>query len=100
MVVGCTKNMDKRSQQNRSALKCSNGSSTLSLLYFLERFTGLPRSFPGLAYEYRFVQVATVEEAKKIESKLIKRYVCQFADRPPLNSAFPDRYVGWEAASD
>jgi hypothetical protein len=71
----------------------------MNLLYYWERFTALPRLFPGFAYEYRFVRLATVEEAKLLEGQILKQYVCRFGDRPPLNSALPDRYGGWEEAA-
>ncbi len=100
LVIGCTGNMDQRSQQSQNAQKSANGSSTINLLYYLERFTSLRHAFPGATYEYRFVRLESVEAAKLLEAKIIKRYVCQFADRPPLNSVLPNRYGGWEEASE
>lgn len=100
LVIGCTGNMEKRYWQSQNARKYANGSSTMNLLYYWERFTALPRVFPGFTYEYRFVRLETVEAAKLLEAQLIKQYVCRFADRPPLNSVLPNRYGGWEEASE
>lgn len=98
LVVGQTSNMNQRHIQSLSARKSANGSSTMNLLYYWERFTELPRRFPGFGYEYQFVPVESVDVAKAHEAQLIKQYVCRFADRPPLNSVLPDRYAGWQEA--
>jgi hypothetical protein len=99
LVVGCTGSMAQRHWQSQSARRTANGSSTMNLLYYLERFTPLARVFPGCTYQYRFLRLESVEEAKVIEDQLIKRYVCQYADRPPLNSVIPNRYGGWDEAA-
>jgi hypothetical protein len=97
LVYGSTGNMDRRYWQSRVARERAYGSSTMNLLYYLEHYTDLLRLYPGLSYEYRFAPVKTVEEAKLHEARLIKQYVCRFGDRPPLNSAFPDREGDWAA---
>ena len=98
LVYGSTKKLDARHRQAQEARRSANGSSTLNLLYYWERYTALPRAYPGFAYEYRFVALETYEEASLEESRLIKVYACRFGDRPPLNSAFPNRYSGWDEA--
>jgi hypothetical protein len=98
LVYGCTGKFDQRYWQSRAAKSSANGSSTINLLYYWERFTALPKLYPNFAYQYRFAPLATKKEAKQHESALIKRYVCRFGDRPPLNSALPDRYAGWDEA--
>lgn len=98
LVYGCTGKFEQRYWQSRAAKSSANGSSTMNLLYYWDRFTTLPRLYPEATYEYRFAALETKKEAKRAESFLIKRYVCRFGDRPPLNSALPDRYAGWDEA--
>src|SRR5579871_3300318 len=87
LVYGCTGKFEQRYWQSQAARRSANGSSTMNLLYYWERFTAMPRLYPDFAYEYRFAALETKKEAKLQESLLIKRYVCRFGDRPPLNSA-------------
>jgi hypothetical protein len=100
LVIGCTGNMDRRFRQAHIARMYGTGGSSLNLLYYFERFTDFGRAFPGYDFEYRIVRLPKEDEAKAVESRLIKQYVCRFGDRPPLNSALPDRYGGWDEATD
>lgn len=99
LVIGCTGNMTRRYWQIQQARNFARGSSTANLLFFWERYTPLSQVFTGFSYQYRYPRPSSFEEAKMTESRLLKQYVCKFADRPPLNSILPNRYEGWEDAS-
>jgi hypothetical protein len=96
ILIGATSSMDERHEQHNRARQSGDGSSPMSLLYYFENHTKLRRRFPGSCYEYRFAKLTGEEEAKMIESKLIKAYAREYADRPLLNCEFPDRHCGWD----
>jgi hypothetical protein len=95
LVIGYTKNLTDRYWQSQKGRLRASGSSTMNLLFYIERYTPMRLFFPGFSYNYRFLQLSSPDEAKLIESQQIKQYVCRFADRPPLNSVLPNRYEGW-----
>jgi len=49
--------------------------------------------------QYRFERHASEESRKLREERLIKDYVIQFGEAPPLNSAIPNRHDAWAASS-
>ena len=54
--------------------------------------SSLPTKYPEREYEYSFTRVDSKGQAKAMEEELLKTYLKQFGELPPLNSVLPNRY--------
>jgi hypothetical protein len=95
LSIGETGGMAFRHRQFISAIEKCYGHSEVNLLYYLLRYTPLNKLHPKHCLEYRFRKERAKQAAKLAEARLIKAYVRQFGEAPPLNSAIPDRYGDW-----
>ena len=93
-----TTDMERRRKQFISGEQRCQGHSEGNLLFLLKKYSPFKAKHDNSKYEYHFQKVGTTDEAKKKETKLIKDYVKQYGEVPPLNSAIPDRYEekSWE----
>lgn len=96
LVKGCTSRMTKRWRESHTARRRGYGSSTMNLLYYLERYTPLPRVYPTSQIKYRFRVMQSGEQAKSEEESMLKGYLTTFGELPPLNSVLPNRDGGYE----
>jgi len=85
--------MRRRHRAFIQGLRRGRGHSEANLLHQLEKSTQLNQLLPRRAYQYRFRPVRSSADARTIDERLIKRYLKQFGEVPPLNSAIPNRYV-------
>lgn len=97
LCIGMTDNMRRRHRSFLRGLEQGRGHSEANLLHRLEKSTSLKRLVPRRVYQYRFRPARARRHAEILEEHLIKRYVKQFGEVPPLNSAIPKRYEddGW-----
>ncbi len=97
LCIVMTVDMQRRRRAFVQGLKRGRGHSEANLLYRLEKSTPLKRLIPSRMYQYRFRPARNRIDAQRLEERLIKRYVKQFGEVPPLNSAIPNRYLqhGW-----
>jgi len=96
LAIGETGNMDSRRRQFIRATETCSGHSEGNLLYYLLRHSPLNKVHPEHRLEYRFRKEADKGAAKIGEARMIKAYIREFGEVPPLNSAIPDRYGNWE----
>ncbi len=94
LCIGMTADMQRRRRAFVQGLKRGRGHSEANLLHQLEKSTPLKRLMPRRVYQYRFRTTSNRLDAQRLEERLIKRYVKQFGEVPPLNSAIPNRYLG------
>lgn len=87
--------MESRRRQFVRALKKGSGHSEGNLLYYLLRHTSLRQRFPDHRLEFRFRKEAGKAAAEVAEGRMIKAYIREFGEAPPLNSVIPDRYGDW-----
>lgn len=97
LCIGMTADMQRRLRDFVQGLKRGRGHSEANLLHQLEESTPLKRLMPRRDYQYRFHPTRNRADAQRLEERLIKQYVKQFGEVPPLNSAIPNRYLdeGW-----
>jgi hypothetical protein len=88
--------MESRRRQFIYAVEKCSGHSEGNLLYYLLRHSPLNERFPHHQLEYRFRGEDNKAAAKSAEARLIKAYIREFGEVPPLNSAIPDRYGSWK----
>lgn len=98
LLIGETQNMDTRRNQFICGLERCYGHSAGNLLYYLRHHTPLMSIHPKHLLQYRFCMQRNKQDARLTESRLIKAYVRQFGEVPPLNTSIPDRYDGWAGA--
>lgn len=96
LALGESHHFDRRRRQFCRALRCGQGHSEGNLLWWLSLHSALLRQFPGASYEYSVCALRSKAEAKAMEAELIKEYVVEFGEVPPLNSAMPGR-IQWIA---
>ena len=92
LSIGKTKNMEGRRRQFVTALEKCYGHSEGNLLYLLMNYSRLKAVIERPAVEYRFTKQETEEAAIANEAALLRAYVIQHGELPPLNSILPDRY--------
>jgi hypothetical protein len=97
LLIGSTENMWNRCTQLRKARSDGYGTSTMNLLYFVEQYTELGRRHPNATVQY---QCMITQKCREWEARLIKRYIRRFGEPPPLNCSVPDRFRGWEDATE
>ena len=88
LCIGRASNMQNRRTQFVSG---SKGHSEGRLLCFLRKYSGLQRKYPRVPLEYQYVTTGSVRESKRQEEELIKKYVREYGEVPPLNSTIPGR---------
>lgn len=95
--IGEAIDFDRRRQRFVRGVKHGKVHAGAKLLHRLENVTSLKAIYPGYAYQYSFRKIGSKEEAKSCEERLIKTYVKQFGEAPPLNSIIPkrDEEEGW-----
>ena len=95
--IGEAIDFDRRRQRFVRGVKHGKVHAGAKLLHRLENVTSLKAIYPGYAYQYSFRKIGSKEEAKSCEERLIKTYVKQFGEAPPLNSIIPkrDEEKGW-----
>lgn len=98
ITIGETRNMETRRRQFVCGRDKCYGHSVGNLLYYLLRHSPLNERFQGFKIEYRFREEVDKSNAKQAEDRLIKAYVREFGEVPPLNTSIPDRYGNWERA--
>ena len=96
MCIGHTSNMKQRRAQFVSAINRASGHSEMNLVYYLRDHTNFSNRFKDANFQYSFCKCYGVAEIKSKEEQLIKAYFKKFGEVPPLNSAIPNRYEGWE----
>ena len=96
LSIGETGNMDSRRRQFIRAIETCSGHSEGNLLYYLLRHAPLQKVHPDHSLQYRFRKEFDKKTAKLGEARMIKAYIREFGEVPPLNSAIPDRYGSWE----
>lgn len=98
LSIGMTTNMERRRKQFISGEDRCQGHSEGNLLFFLKEYSRFKTKHIMPKYQYRFQKVNSEDEAKRKERKLIKDYVKQYGEVPPLNSAIPGRYdeMSWD----
>jgi hypothetical protein len=84
--------MEERRRDFVRGLNLGDGHSEANLLHRISRSRRFVRLFPGCLYQYSFLRVSSRREAASVEEWLIKNYVQQFGEVPPLNSVIPRRY--------
>jgi len=94
LCIGKTTGMESRRKQFVNALVGKGAHSEGYLLRLLEQESSLSAAYPGREYQYSFAKVARGQE-DETEEELIKAYVKQFGEVPPLNSAIPNRLGDW-----
>jgi hypothetical protein len=92
LAIGKTINMEKRRKQFISGLSKGRGHSEGNLVFLLEKYSRLKRAYRGYSLEYRFITADDKGSAEDLERDLIKKYVKQYGEAPPLNSSVPGRY--------
>jgi hypothetical protein len=97
MCIGQTGNMEQRRKQFLTAISRCNGHSEMNLVYYLNLYSKFSDKFKNTRFQYSFCQCSSSDESKSCESDLIKLYFKEFGEVPPLNSAIPNRYEGWES---
>ncbi len=97
MCIGSTGNMKQRRQKFLSGVNRAKDHSEMNLVYYLKAYTNFPNRFKDTNFQYSICECSDVAESKKEEEKLIKSYFKEFGEVPPLNSAIPKRYEGWES---
>lgn len=97
MCIGNTSNMEQRRKQFLSGVSRATGHSEMNLICYLKAYTNFPNRFKDTNFQYSFCECSDVTESRKEEEKLIKSYFKEFGEVPPLNSAIPKRYEGWES---
>ena len=100
LSYGMTTNMKSRLRSFNHGLQRGTANSEANLMRLLRLFTKLNRLYPNSRLDYSFMKYGSKAEADLIEEILIKAYVIQYGEVPPLNSAIPQRFnlVNWEAA--
>ena len=88
--------MESRRKQFIYAVEKGSGHSEGNLLYLLLRHSPLKARFPNHRVEFRFRPETDKQAANAAEARLIKAYIREFGEVPPLNSAIPDRYGSWD----
>jgi hypothetical protein len=96
LSIGETKNTESRRCDLLRAIAKCNGHSEGNLLYYLIRHSPLTSVHPMHTFQYRFRKEQTKGDAEPAETRLIKAYIRQFGEGPPLNCAIPDRHGDWE----
>ena len=96
LSIGETGNMESRRKQFIYAVEKRSGHSEGNLLCLLLRHSPLKARFPKHRVEFRFRPETDKQAAKTAEARLIKEYIREFGEVPPLNSAIPDRYGSWD----
>jgi len=98
LSIGMTTNMERRRKQFISGEDRCQGHSEGNLLFLLKEYSRFRTKHPLPKYQYRFQKVISEDETKRKERKLIKDYVRQYGEVPPLNSAIPGRYeeMSWD----
>lgn len=91
LAIGMTTNMERRRKQFISGLVNCQGHSEGNLLYLLEKYSKFNSKYKKLKYQYRFFKINSKANTKRQERRLIKDYVKQYGEVPPVNSAIPDR---------
>jgi hypothetical protein len=97
ICIGNTSNMEQRRKKFLSGVNRATGHSEMNLIYYLKAYTNFSNKFKDSYFQYSFRECSNVTESKKEEEKLIKSYFKEFGEVPPLNSAIPKRYKGWES---
>ncbi len=100
LCIGVTDNFERRLAYFIRGLSGSEIHSEAHLLSLLRMFTNFNESISKPFLQYSFRKVSTTDEAKLTEEILIKAYVSEYGEVPPLNSAIPSRksLKGWKAA--
>jgi hypothetical protein len=87
LVIGETTQMERRRRY------FINGSHSEGILWDkLKKYTGFEKKFPNAVLAYCYSIIEDNKQAKSSESRLIKKYIIQYGEAPPLNSSIPDRY--------
>lgn len=98
LTIGKTKNMEGRRRQFASGVEKCYGHSEANLLHLLVRYSRFKTVVSSHAVEYRFTIRESDELAIEHEAALLRAYIVQHGELPPLNSILPDRYgekVAW-----
>jgi len=69
-------------------------------LQLLKKYTNLKKSYNDCKMQYSFKKQASGKEARMEREKLLKCYVKKYAEVPPINKNFPDKYIDWESVPD
>lgn len=96
LVIGETSRMRNRRNGFVRGMNTGRGHSEGNLFHFLIQHGSLNQRFPVHHLEFCYVPTVNKGAAKLAEERLIKRYVREFGEVPPLNSAIPNRYASWE----
>jgi hypothetical protein len=96
LSIGSTTRMESRRKQFICGREKCYGHSEGNLLNLLIKHASLDKRFSGYRLEFRYRPVADKAQAKSAEERLIKEYVREFGEAPPLNSAIPGWYGTWE----
>jgi len=97
--IGQTGSMSSRRWQFIRAIEKCSGHSERNLFYYLLRYSALKSVHPDHAIEYRFHPEPDKAAARALENRMIKAYIRQFGEGPPLNCAIPDRDGDWECGA-
>jgi len=92
LCIGMTTNMERRRKQFISGESEGYCHSEGNLLFLLKKYSRFKKKHSMPKYKYRFQNVSSEGDAKRKERELIKDYVKQYGEVPPLNSVIPDRY--------
>jgi hypothetical protein len=87
LTIGETTQMEKR----RSQFKNATGHSAGILWFRLMQYTRLRQRFPDPVLAYCYSVVEDKGQAELLENRLIKEYVTNYGEAPPLNSSIPGR---------
>jgi predicted GIY-YIG superfamily endonuclease len=98
LCIGMATNMENRRKQFNSGEQGRRRHSEGNLLFLLKEYSHFEAKHGNSKYEYHFKKLNTKDDATKKETKLIKDYVKQYGEVPPLNSAIPNRYdqITWD----
>ena len=91
-AIGQTVNVENRRKRLKRSLASGRGHAEANLLFLLPNYSRLKKVYKGYAVEYSFAKVRSKKAAERRERDLLKRYVKQFGEVPPLNSVIPYRY--------
>ncbi len=101
LSIGVSGNMERRRKAFLRGLAHGRWHSEANLLRLLQIHTSLIHLFPDAEIHYSYSMAANREDAASAEEAILKGYVVEFGEVPPLNSAIPNRnhWASWEDAA-
>ena len=92
LCIGKSTKFENRRKAFKRGLENGKEHAEAMLLHLLKERKRLKKKFKNYTYEYSFKNLRKGLKLKEQESREIKRYVKEFGEVPPLNSAIPLRY--------